>query len=159
MRPTLLLIVLVAACGGQGSGESTTTTSTTSTTIPTTTTTQRTTTSGADACAAGIEEINQTVGIVLDRIDADPQIFLSKESSDALDEVFTEIGGTLATACTTNDLVGEAISGLITYLAHETTTRPALTTTFIEGMLEGLCNDFTEYPFTLQATAACATVS
>jgi ABC-type glycerol-3-phosphate transport system substrate-binding protein len=161
MRPRLwgLLaagMILLAACGGDGEvssiSPSTTVASTSTTTQATTTTTTLAPTTTSDLCAEAIADNIETLGVVFDRIDADPQAIATAGAD--LGDVFTELGTRVARDCGAAR-GGEAFSEMLVYLAHEATHRSGNTAAFIGGMLDSFCGD-PPAELTVQGQAACA---
>ncbi len=94
------------------------------------------------------------MGTFLDRVDADPSGVVDAAKGDTVTNLFTQVGTLMADGC--KELTGDALSGLIVYLAGEANTRPTLTVALVESLLEGLCKSDTGFELNLQAQAACA---
>ena len=153
-------LLLVAACGGVASPETTvpvaTTPATTTTAAPTTTvaptTTNRVTTTTTDRCAEASAQGIASFGILFDRLDMNPSLVL--DNPNFFSEIAGELGGLVGAECGL-ERGGEAISELLVFLADEAPTRSHLTATYINGLIDTLC-DSPPVELNLSGRSACA---
>lgn len=128
---------------------------TTAGTTPAPTTTVRTTTTTISECVQLTDELIETLGTTLDRVDTD-----AAGASDALDAVgdvlndgFRELGRTCGPSGS-----GPAVSSIVVYLAREGSERGGASAITVDGFLSGFCPAMLEadVELTLAAEAACA---
>lgn len=109
-----------------------------------------------DRCGDATDELVGALDTLLDRIDADPDIMLDRET----DAMFEEFGALLGRQCSIAE-GGPALSTVFAFLADEANRRSSAGRAFIDGLLGSLC-DAAEtsladrgYELTSQGKLAC----
>ena len=105
------------------------------------------------SCREATETLIETMEVLLNRIDTDPDAVADEES---MGDLFFELGTVTGEVCGAQHS-GEAISDFLVYLAEQMSVRPTVTQAFLDGMLEATCDpEALPVELTLQGRAACA---